>query len=79
MILILLSIPLILFSLLAVYSKDLLFSVIFLAAVSLNLALIFIILQAPDIAITEAAVNAGLTTLIYVIAIKKTRRREEWS
>lgn len=77
MILILLSVPVIVFSLLAVRSKDLLFSVIFTGVVSMSLALIFLVLQAPDIAITEASVNAGLTTLIYVIAIKKTRRHEE--
>jgi len=77
MILILLSVPIIVFALLAVHAKDLLFSVVFLVVVSISLALIFLVLQAPDIAITEAAVNAGLTTLIYVIAIKKTRRYEE--
>lgn len=77
MILVLLSIPVILFALLAVHSKDLMFSVVFLAVVSISLAMLFLVLQAPDIAITEAAVNAGLTTLIYVIAIKKTRRHEE--
>ena len=77
MILALLSIPIIVFALLAVHSRDLLFSVVFLAVISMNLAIVFIVLQAPDIAITEAAVNAGLTTFIYVIAIKKTRRHEE--
>ncbi|NIO21422.1 MAG: DUF4040 domain-containing protein [Candidatus Aenigmarchaeota archaeon] len=68
---------LILFSLLAVYHKDLIYSVIFLASSSLTLSLLFFVLQAPDIAITEAAVNAGLATLIYVIVIRKTRRLEE--
>jgi energy-converting hydrogenase B subunit D len=77
MILALLSIPVVLFSLLAVRSKDLLVSVIFTGVVSMCLAMIFLVLQAPDIAITEASINAGLTTLIYVIAIKKTRRQEE--
>jgi len=77
MILAALSIPVIFFSILAVRSKDLLLSVIFTGIVSMCLALIFLVLQAPDIAITEASVNAGLTTLIYVIAIRKTRRYEE--
>jgi energy-converting hydrogenase B subunit D len=72
-----LVILLVLFSLLAVHFKDLIYSVIFLASSSLTLALLFFILQAPDIAITEAAVNAGLATLIYVIVIRKTRRFEE--
>ncbi len=77
MIILLLSVPLVVFSVLAIRSADLLLSVIYLAVISLNLAAIFLLLQAPDIAITEAAVNAGLTTLIYVIAIKKSRRYEE--
>ena len=77
MLLAILSVPVIVFALLAVRSKDLLSSVIFLAVVSMSLALIFLVLKAPDIAITEAAINAGLATLIYVIAIKKTRRDEE--
>ncbi len=68
---------LILFSVMAVYHKDLLYSVIFLSSASLTLAILFLLLNAPDIAITEAAVNAGLTTLIYIIVIRKTRRFEE--
>ena len=77
MIFIFLSIAVILFSILAVVSKDLLLSIIIMAVVSMTLTLLFLLLQAPDIAITEAAINAGLTTLIYVIAIKKTGRHEE--
>jgi energy-converting hydrogenase B subunit D len=68
---------LVLFAYLAVRSRDLLFSVIFLSVVSLSSALLFFLLSAPDIAMTEAAVNAGIVTLVYVIAIKKTRRQEE--
>jgi len=72
-----LLIVLVLFSYLAVRSRDLLFSVIFLSVVSLSSALLFFLLSAPDIAMTEAAVNAGIVTLVYIIAIKKTRRHEQ--
>ena len=72
-----LLIVLILFAYLAVRAKDLLFSVIYLSVASLSTALVFFLLSAPDIAMTEAAVNTGIVTLIYVIAIKKTRRHEE--
>ncbi len=67
----------VIFAFLAVRSKDLLFSVIFLSTLSVSIALAFFLLQAPDIAMTEAAVNTGIATLIYVTAIKKTRRDEE--
>lgn len=62
---------------LALKSKDLLVSVIYLAAMSLMLATEFYILQAPDVAIAEAAIGAGLATAIYVITIKRTERREQ--
>jgi len=64
-------------ALMAVLSRDLLKSAVYLAAMSLLLSLEFYILQAPDVAIAEAAIGAGLTTAIYVIAINKTQRWED--
>ena len=77
MIIIVLLVGMVAFALFSVISKDLLYSVIFLAFVSLMLSLSFLILQAPDIAITEATVKAGLMTLVFVIAIQKTVRLEK--
>ena len=62
---------------LALRSKDLLVSVVYLAVMSLMLATEFYILQAPDVAIAEAAIGAGLSTVIYLIAIKRTERLEK--
>ncbi len=62
---------------LAVWFKDLLSSVLALAAASLLVALEFYMLQAPDVAIAEAGIGAALTTAIYVVAIRRTRRKEE--
>ena len=39
----------------------------------------FYILQAPDVAIAEAGIGAGLTTAIYIVAIRGTTRWEEVS
>ena len=63
-------------ALVAVFLKDLLAAVIALAAMSLLLSLEFFILQAPDVAIAEAGVGACLTTAIFIIAIKGTKRME---
>jgi len=60
----------------ALISRDLLVSVIYLAFMSLLLSLEFYLLQAPDVAIAEAGVGAGVLTAIYVITIKKTKRWE---
>ena len=61
---------------LAVKLKDLLGAVICLSIMSLLLSLEFYILQAPDVAIAEAGIGAGLTTAIYVLAIRGTKRME---
>jgi uncharacterized MnhB-related membrane protein len=62
---------------LAIKLKDLLGAVISLSIMSLLLSLEFYILQAPDVAIAEAGIGAGLTTAIYVLAIRRTKRMEE--
>ena len=61
----------------ALLKRDLLKSVIFMAIMSLLLAAEFYWLQAPDVAIAEAAIGAGLATAVYVIAIQKTSRWED--
>jgi energy-converting hydrogenase B subunit D len=41
------------------------------------MAIVWQQLNAPEIAITEAAVGAGITTMLFVAAISKTTRWEE--
>jgi uncharacterized MnhB-related membrane protein len=65
-------------ALMVVKFKDLVSAAIALAACSLLVSLEFLILQAPDVAIAEAAVGAVLTTAIFIFAIKGSRRREEY-
>ena len=57
--------------------KDLLSAAIVAGVVSLIAAILFYFLQAPDVAMAEAATGAALTTAIFVFAIKKTKRQEE--
>jgi multicomponent Na+:H+ antiporter subunit A len=56
--------------------NDLLNAVIACAAVSLIASVLFYLLDAPDVAMAEAAIGAGLTTAIFVLAIRKTERYE---
>jgi energy-converting hydrogenase B subunit D len=57
-------------------SKDLLHGIIALSAISLISALLFFILNAPDVAITEAAVGTGVTTVVFVGVIRHTNRKD---
>ena len=60
-------------SFLAVVFKKLLPSIIALTVASLLLSLEFYILHAPDVAIAEAAIGAGLTMAIFIFAVRGTR------
>ncbi|MBL7007188.1 MAG: DUF4040 domain-containing protein [Spirochaetia bacterium] len=60
----------------AISSGDLLHGVIALSAISLLSALLFYLLHAPDVAITEAAVGAGVSTVVFVWAIRYTERKD---
>lgn len=53
-------------------SRNLLAGILFLSGFSLVSALLFYILRAPDVAITEAAVGAGVSTLIFLWTVKDT-------
>lgn len=57
-------------------TRDLLAAVVVFAAYGLLMAINWQLLGAPDVAITEAAVGAGVTTLLLVSAIRRTRRYE---
>ena len=41
------------------------------SVVSLGVAVMFVMLRAPDVAMTEAAVGAGLSSLILALALRR--------
>ncbi len=59
----------------AVASDKILSSVIALGATGALVALEFVILHAPDVAISEAAVGAVLSTALFVIAVRRTTKK----
>lgn len=52
-------------------SKSLLNSILIFMTYSLVMSIIWVILESPDLAITEAAVGAGVTTVLFVLTLKK--------
>lgn len=76
MIEILLAIQLIV-AILAVTVRRTLAEVLALSLYSLLAALLFYLLDAPDVALTEAAVGAGIGAVIFVWAIHVIRRQED--
>jgi len=62
----------------AIWCRDMLVSVLWLAAGGIAATLCFLLLQAPDVAMAEAAVGVGMLPFIYItLALAKTKRFEE--
>ena len=59
------------------FSKNLLNSILIFMSYSLMMSIIWILLESPDLAITEAAVGAGVTSLLFFVTLKKIRAMEE--
>ena len=53
------------------FSKRLLNSILIYMSYSLIMSIIWILLESPDLAITEAAVGAGVTSILFFITLKK--------
>jgi multicomponent Na+:H+ antiporter subunit A len=61
----------------AIQQKNLLSAVMLVAFVSLTASYLFLRMDAPDVAMIEAAVGAGLSTMIFLIAIRRTEDTEK--
>jgi multicomponent Na+:H+ antiporter subunit B len=56
------------------FLRDVLASVVVFGAYSLGMAMLWVLLRAPDVGLTEAAVGAGVMTPLFLLAIVKTKR-----
>ena len=63
----------------ALYLKVLSASVIAAGAVSLLASVLYLLLAAPDVAMTEAAIGSALTTVVFLYALSRMRgtRKED--
>lgn len=59
------------------FSKSLLNSILIFMSYSLIMSIIWILLESPDLAITEAAVGAGVTSLLFFATLKKIHAMRE--
>jgi len=59
------------------FSKNLLNSVIIFMSYSLIMSIMWILLESPDLAITEAAVGAGVTSLLFFATLKRIKAMKE--
>ena len=69
-----LCIAILVMAVVAVLHKKLIIAIIASGVVSLFASIIFLLLAAPDVAMTEAAIGSGLTTIIFFYVLNKIRK-----
>ena len=62
--------------LLAVLLDNMVSAVISAGLSSLFASVVYVVLAAPDVAMTEASIGSGLTTMIFLYAIRKTQNSD---
>lgn len=54
-----------------VFTDDVFKAIVVFGIVSLMSSVMFLLMQAPDVAITEAAIGSGITTALFIFTYKK--------
>ena len=74
---IVLSIGILIAAVLAIQLNDLVAAIVSAGVVSLLASILYILLASPDVAMTEASIGSGLTTVIFLYALSKINKQKE--
>lgn len=74
---IILLVFLIVCALAASFMKNQLIAIIVFMSYSLVMSIVWFLLESPDLAITEAAVGAGVSSILFFVTLRKIRRLSE--
>lgn len=64
-------------AIMAIHHKKMSVAIIASGLVSLTASVMFLLLAAPDVALTEASIGSGLTTIIFFYALNKIRNNHD--
>lgn len=71
---IVLSVLLVILAFIAINSQSLIKSVMLLSGISMLAVVAFVLLKAPDVAVTEAVIGSGLVTSLFVFTLLSFRK-----
>ncbi|WDC84428.1 DUF4040 domain-containing protein [Caloramator sp. mosi_1] len=60
-----------------VLTKDVFRAIVIFGIVSLMSSVMFLLMQAPDVAITEAAIGSAITTALFIFTYKKMEDKRD--
>lgn len=73
---IVLGIIILIMAFIALYHRNLKVAILAAGVVSLFASIVYLLLDAPDVALTEAAIGSGLTTVIFFYVLNKIQRND---
>ena len=59
------------------FTKKIISAVIIFMSYSIAMSILWLMLESPDLALTEAAVGAGITSIIFFLVVKRINTIEE--
>lgn len=74
---IVLSIGILIAAVLAIQLKNMVAAIVSAGVVSLFASILYVLLASPDVAMTEASIGSGLTTVIFLYALSKIKKQRE--
>lgn len=60
----------------ALYHRNIKVAILSAGVVSLFASILYLLLAAPDVALTEAAIGSGLSTIIFFYVLNQIRRKD---
>ncbi|HSH51285.1 MAG TPA: hydrogenase subunit MbhD domain-containing protein [Bacteroidales bacterium] len=72
---IVIGILILIMAIVAIHNKNLVVGIIAAGAVSLFASILYLLLAAPDVAMTEAAIGSGLSTIIFFYVLNKIKKQ----
>lgn len=64
-------------AIIAIYHNNIVVAIIAAGAVGLFASILYLLLAAPDVAMTEAAIGSGLSTIIFFYVLNRIRTTDE--
>ncbi|HBI81564.1 MAG TPA: hypothetical protein DDY04_06430 [Bacteroidales bacterium] len=72
-----LGLAIVILALTAIYHKNIKVAIIATGAVGLFASVLYLLLAAPDVALTEASIGSGLSTIIFFYVLNKIRQSND--
>lgn len=69
-----LGIIILIMAILALYHRNIKVAILAAGVVSLFASILYLLMDAPDVALTEAAIGSGLSTIIFFYVLNKIQR-----